>query len=279
MTRRDYQVVTAPTLAHTSRTEFSEPHFSALVTIWQGVVDLSGTVLTDASPWAYLRKFSASLPAHVTAPLESSLAHLALPSLHVLLVTSGREIGRRGSPLSGESVETIASRALGHMRELTLLDGPLLACDTSTGGADGAAARLDRQLRGRFFRVDSVDVQGVAHSDLPYVPAGSASHVRTCLTSSGFSTPAAQAHVVSALFCTLHAGLRPFALRCPGCKAWHCDSGWHATHLHRVHHCAECGKSFTSPFAAVGNPLAVLSPKLDEHNSEPRLGFSSAPHV
>ena len=93
------------------------------------------------------------LPPEQRATCLAELAALRLPDLTVLLTCSGREVGRRGSPLSGTPVDTVALSALTHMRELSLLPGPQLTVDTTLAPPDVVASKVDAAIRRKLFRV------------------------------------------------------------------------------------------------------------------------------
>jgi len=102
------------------------------------------------------------LPPEQRANCLAELAALRLPDLTVLLTCSGREVGRRGSPLSGTSVDTVALSALTHMRELSLLPGPQLTVDTTLAPPDVVASKVDAAIRRKLFRVLSAHVAEAA---------------------------------------------------------------------------------------------------------------------
>ena len=117
-----------------------------------------GNVVTDASPWAYYFKHSLLIPPVDRAAYLAELAALRLPDLTVVLTCSGREVGRRGSPITGTTVDTVAITALTHMRELALMPGPQLTIDTTLSPPDVVASKVDASIRLKLFRVLSMHV-------------------------------------------------------------------------------------------------------------------------
>ena len=141
---------------------FDLARFRALQQAWQRCCVASGTTVTDTSPWAYYYKHALMLPPEQRANCLAELAALRLPDLTVLLTCSGREVGRRGSPLSGTPVDTVALSALTHMRELSLLPGPQLTVDTTLAPPDVVASKVDAAIRRKLFRVLSAHVAEAA---------------------------------------------------------------------------------------------------------------------
>ena len=76
----------------------------------------------------------------------------------VVLTCSGWEVGRRGSPLTGTTVDTVAITALTHMRELTLMPSPQLTIDTTLLPPDVVVSKVDTAIRRKLFRVLPVHV-------------------------------------------------------------------------------------------------------------------------
>ena len=74
------------------------------------------------------------------------------------LTCSGWEVGRRGSPLTGTTVDTVAITALTHMRELALMPGPQLTIDTTLSPPDVVASKVDVAIQRKLFRVLSMHV-------------------------------------------------------------------------------------------------------------------------
>ena len=68
--------------------------------------------MTDASPWAYFYKYLLRVAPDERSALQVVLATLSLPDLQLVLLSSGREIGRRGAPLNGTTIEAVAMNAL-----------------------------------------------------------------------------------------------------------------------------------------------------------------------
>ena len=68
--------------------------------------------MTDASPWAYFFKYLLCIAPDERSALQAVLATLHLPDLQLVLLSSGREIGRRGAPLNGTTIEDMAMNAL-----------------------------------------------------------------------------------------------------------------------------------------------------------------------
>ena len=126
--------------------------------MWSNCCAKEGTIVTDASPWAYYFKHSLLIPPVDRAAYLAELAALRLPDLTVVLTCSGREVGRRGSPLTGTTVDTVAITALTHMRELALMPGPQLTIDTTLSPPDVVASKVDAAIRLKLFCVLSIYV-------------------------------------------------------------------------------------------------------------------------
>ena len=67
--------------------------------------------MTDASPWAYFYKYLLRVAPDERSALQVVLATLSLPDLQLVLLSSGREIRRRGAPLNGTTIEAVAMNA------------------------------------------------------------------------------------------------------------------------------------------------------------------------
>ena len=130
--------------------------------MWSNCCAKEGTVVTDASPWAYYFKHYLLIPPADRAAYLAELAALCLPDLTVVLTCSGWEVGRQGSPLTGTTIETIAITALTHMRELALMPGPQVTVDTTLSPPDVVASKVDVAIRRKLFRVLSVHVEEAA---------------------------------------------------------------------------------------------------------------------
>ena len=76
---------------------------------------IKGTTVTDASPWAYFYKYLLRIAPDKHSALQAVLATLHLPDLQLVLLSSGREIGRHGAPLNGTTIEAVAIDALTQM--------------------------------------------------------------------------------------------------------------------------------------------------------------------
>ena len=73
---------------------------------------IKGTTVMDASPWAYFYKYLLRIAPDQRSSLQAVLATLHLPDLQLVLLSSGREIGRHGAPLNGTTIEAVAMNAL-----------------------------------------------------------------------------------------------------------------------------------------------------------------------
>ena len=76
------------------------------------MTEVRGTVVTDASPWAYFYKYLLHIAPEECSALQAVLATLRLPDLQLVLLSSGGKIRRRGVPLAGMTIEAIAMNAL-----------------------------------------------------------------------------------------------------------------------------------------------------------------------
>ena len=121
--------------------------------MWSHCCAKEGTIVTDASPWAYYFKHSLLIPPADRAAYLAKLAALRLPDLTVVLTCSGREVGRQASPLTGTTVDTVAITALTHMCELALIPGPQLTIDTMLSPPDVVASKVDAAIWRKLFRV------------------------------------------------------------------------------------------------------------------------------
>ena len=73
---------------------------------------MEGTVITDASPWAYYHKHMLSIAPELRAVYTARLAPLHLPDVTVLLTATGREIARRRSAVERDAMDAFAGIAL-----------------------------------------------------------------------------------------------------------------------------------------------------------------------
>ena len=64
--------------------------------------------------------------------------------------------------------------------------------------------------------------------------------------------------VLQSLGDTLWAGIKPVALRCTTCGAWHVDVGAAAVHVSRERTCGTCGNTFRCAYPVVSHPLSLL---------------------
>ena len=88
---------------------------------WRTCCAQAGTVVTDAAPWPYFRKYLLHIAPQERTVYAAELAQLYLPDLTIVLLSSGREVGRCGTALSGMDVEALAPIALTQMCELVFL--------------------------------------------------------------------------------------------------------------------------------------------------------------
>ena len=139
--------------------QFDPALFEGLVAAWKEACATEGTIVTDASPWAYYHKYLLRIAPEARATHSATLATLHLPDLHLVLLTSGRETGRRGAALAGVTVDDGACVALTHMRELLLMPGDLVTIDVTTASAETTGARIDAAIRRKLFKVLPCHVQ------------------------------------------------------------------------------------------------------------------------
>lgn len=86
-----------------------------------------------------------------------------LPDLTVLLVSSGREIGRRGTALSGLDVELLAPVVLAQMRELAIMPGMVVTVDVTSAPVGLVCTKVDAAIRRKLFKVLAVHVEASEH--------------------------------------------------------------------------------------------------------------------
>ena len=148
-------------------------------------------------------------------------------------------MGRRGSPLSGTPVDTVALSALTHMRKLYLLPGPQLTVDTTLAPLDVVASTVDAAIHRKLFRVLSAHMAEAAiQLDAADVALARAACQRFNLPESSLDD------LVQIMGDTLVAGCKAVAIRCKYCNAWHVDMSKFAVTPHRVHLCQACGARF-----------------------------------
>ena len=90
----------------------------------------------------------------------------------MVLLSSGREIGRRGAPLQGTTVEAVASNALTQMRELMLMPGTLITIDVTTASAENTSAKIDAAIQRKLFKVLPCHVSAGEHVTVEPPQAG-----------------------------------------------------------------------------------------------------------
>ena len=73
---------------------------------------MEGTVITDASPWAYYHKHMLSIAPELRAVYTARLAPLHLPNVTVLLTATGPEIACCRSAVERDAMDAFAGIAL-----------------------------------------------------------------------------------------------------------------------------------------------------------------------
>ena len=86
-----------------------------------------------------------------------------LLDLTVLLVSSGQEIGRRGTVLAGLDVELLAPVALAQMRELAIMPGMVVTVDVTSALVGLVCTKVDAAICRKLFKVLAVHVEANEH--------------------------------------------------------------------------------------------------------------------
>ena len=100
------------------------------------------------------------------------LATLRLLDLQLVLLRSGREIGRRCAPLNGTTIEAVAMNALTQMRELMLMPGMLVTIDLTTVSAENTSAKIDAAIQHKLFKVLPCHISAGEHVTVESPQAG-----------------------------------------------------------------------------------------------------------
>ena len=159
------------------------------------------------------------------------------------------------------------------MRELVLLPGTVVTVDVTAAPVPLVCTRIDAAIRRKLFKVLAAHVEPNEIAML--------SPKQLALVTAAFDhfriDAAIRDDALQSLGDTLRAGIKPVALRCTSCGAWHVDTGAAAIQVTRERTCSSCGATFRSTFPVVSHPLSLLQPQL--HGTHLRFLLSSLPDV
>lgn len=134
----------------------------------------------------------------------------------------------------------------------------MVTVDVTSAPVVLACTKVDAAIRRKLFKVLATHVAPSEH-----VTVDSAQQPLLAAAFDRFQIPTpAREDVLQSLGDCLRAGMRPVALKCTLCMAWHVDVGAAAVQPSRVRMCATCGGIFRSAFPLVAHPLSLLQPVL-----------------
>ena len=155
------------------------------------------------------------------------------------------------------------------MRELVLLPGAVVTVDVTAAPVPLVCTRIDAAICCKLFIVLAAYVKPNEIATL--------SPKQHSLVTAAFKhfniDVAIRDDVLQSLGDALHAGIKPVALRCTSCGAWHVDTSAAAIHVTCEQACCCCGATFRSTFPVVSHPLSLLQPQL--HGTHLRFLLSS----
>ena len=89
----------------------------------------------------------------------AELAKLYLPDMTIVLLGSGRKVGRRSTALAGLDIEALAPVALMQMRELVLLPGTVVTVDVTIAPVPLMCTRINAAIWRKLFKVLAAHVK------------------------------------------------------------------------------------------------------------------------
>ena len=128
---------------------------------WAALPRAGAAVLVEDSPWAYLARHAHHLHTTKQADLRATLSPLHLPTLTIILHSSGRAVGRR-HPSFRSNPDGWAPTALLQMQYLQLHMEPCFHVD-ATCEPPTLALRVLRLLAHRVFHVQAAAFEGMDH--------------------------------------------------------------------------------------------------------------------